>query len=183
MNEQIFLNGVPAVGFGEGPLEAMSKVPLVGVIVGASGGGLLGYLLGKNVGGVVGALLGGIGGVLVETAVAKAAPATPSSPPATSTPAQMLPGQVWTTVGIVRPTKPWTNVSKSDVEAAVTIALSKIGLSLRDGSWTADYTFTIGIYPVRATVLPDTLPIVSEWADQITFFNVAQAPVAQDWTL
>ncbi len=172
MNEQIFLSGAPVVGFGGGnvPLTSLDK-PLIGFIAGATGGAIVGALVGKKVGAVIGAVLGTIGGGAIGFAINDAHAAAPPSPE------PMLPGQVWTAVGVVHPIKEWTSASKRAVEDAVTTALAKEGITLIDGMWNADYTFTVAMQPTRTpTTMLSALPLASEWADQINFSNVTRAP-------
>lgn len=172
LHERISLNGRHTVGFGDGnvPLTSLDK-PLIGFLAGVTGGAIVGAIVGKGVGAAVGAVAGAIGGAAVGFAINEAHAA-----PASTT--QMLPGQVWTTVGVVRPTKTWTADSKRAVEDAVTLALAKIGLTVLDGTWSGDYTLTVGVQPNQVTTLASgtTLPLASEWANQVAFSNIAQAP-------
>lgn len=170
MNEQIFLSGAPVVGFGSGnvPLTGLDK-PLIGFLVGATGGAIVGAIVGKGVGAVIGAVIGTIGGGAIGFAANYAHAAVPPSPE------PMLPGQVWTAIGLVHPIKEWTSVSKRAVEDAVTAALAKEGITLVDGMWNNDYTFTVAMQPTRVTTL-SALPLASEWADQINFSSVTRAP-------
>lgn len=168
MNEKISLGGVPVVGFGDDATSVAksSKPALLGALAGATVGALVGTLVKKGAGTLVGALIGGVGGgVIGSITTAEAAQA------------HMEPGQTWTATGAIHPIKAWSENSKRDVENAVETALVPFGLTLLDGKWTADYTFLVGVVPRRATNLPSTLPLASEWADRVDFSNIAQAPI------
>jgi hypothetical protein len=70
MNEQVFLNGAPVVGFGDAESElaherATAPATIAGFFVGAIGGAVLGNVVHKGaVGATVGTIVGGVGGLL-----------------------------------------------------------------------------------------------------------------------
>ena len=83
MNEQLFLNGAPAVGFGANEEDekkfygTMIGIPLGGLIIGTAGGALLGHATKSGaataVGAVIGGLVGGAGGVVLALRTLKTA--------------------------------------------------------------------------------------------------------------
>lgn len=85
MNEQIFLNGAPVVGFGSEITDADERhnkalgVWLLSFGVGAIGGGVVGYNSGKILGAVGGVVVGGIVGGVAGGAVAYAIASPPKS--------------------------------------------------------------------------------------------------------
>jgi len=89
-NDQIFLNGAPIVGFGDiqGAVPPIEHGPVIGILVGATGGAILGALVKKGIGAAVGAVVGGLGGAFVGVAIAKA---TPNNPPPSWRLAQQFP--------------------------------------------------------------------------------------------
>ena len=82
MNERVYFNGAPVVGFGASEEEekkfygTMIGVPLLGIIAGATGGALLAHKKGGAVatatGAVVGGLVGGAGGTALAVLVLRA---------------------------------------------------------------------------------------------------------------
>lgn len=69
MHEQISLNGVSVVGFGDEEAEkkqlaTVLGVPAAGFVVGVVGGALLGHLIKEGAGTVIGTIVGGIGGTI-----------------------------------------------------------------------------------------------------------------------
>lgn len=198
MNEQISLNGAPVVGFGDAELLGSPFVtrPTIGFIAGVVGGAVLGSFTKKPVWIATGTVVGGISGVVAGAAVAlhearvarekqKADAPPPTTTPTTPTSNEMLPGQVWTMIGVMHPTKTWTALSKRAVEDAVVVALSKIGLHVLDGDWSADYTFKLAVEPNQKTKLESgaTLPLESEWANQMTLSYITLSPATPDRTL
>jgi uncharacterized protein YcfJ len=75
VNERLFLNGAPTVGFGASEEDekqfygTMIGMPLGGLIIGTAGGALLGHATKSGavtaVGAVVGGLVGGAGGIML----------------------------------------------------------------------------------------------------------------------
>lgn len=95
-------------------------------------------------------------------------------------PLWLFPGQVWTLVAVVRPTRPWAEISKGDVARATRAALAGIGLTPIDAFWSGDYQLTVAVSVAKTTdVKPNTvLAIGSEWADRATLTRINQAPAA-----
>jgi hypothetical protein len=92
----------------------------------------------------------------------------------------MLPGQVWTIVVSVHPTKPWTDISKGSVAIAIRAALTGIGAIPIDGFWSGDYQFIVAASSIAATQIKigTVLTLLSEWANQGVITNINQAPAA-----
>jgi hypothetical protein len=89
LNEQMYLNGVPTVGFGETREEgekkfygAMIGLPFAGLVAGAAAGAVFGRAKASTaaLGAVVGGLVGGAGGIVAARQVLKSA-----APPSTTT--------------------------------------------------------------------------------------------------
>lgn len=94
--------------------------------------------------------------------------------------ATLIPGQVWTVVALVHPTKAWTDMSKSSVAIAVRIALSNAGIIPIDAFWSGDYQLTVAASTISTTQLSTgaVLALNSEWADQATITSINQAPAS-----
>lgn len=148
---------------------------------------------------LIGGLAAGAVGVLVYAGRAEAKPLPPPEPtPPSPTPPvppapqvisneDMLPGQVWSMVFLVNPTKPWTDYKMlQSVEDAITTALARAGLSVIDGEWgggdSGTHQFAVAVTPARTIKLSTeksrTIPIQSEWADYITIMRAARAPAS-----
>lgn len=84
-HERISFSGTPVVGFGGGDvsLKSLDK-PLIGFLVGVTGGAIVGALIGKGAGAAIGAMVGAIGGGAAGFAL-EDAHAAQSSTPASST--------------------------------------------------------------------------------------------------
>jgi hypothetical protein len=102
LNEQMYLNGVPTVGFGETREEgekkfygAMIGLPFAGLVAGAAAGAVFGRAKASTaaLGAVVGGLVGGAGGIVAARQVLKSAAspstttASPSAAPGMGNPA------------------------------------------------------------------------------------------------
>ena len=97
---------------------------------------------------------------------------------ASETTVTMTPGQIWTMVAVVTPSKQWVDISKGDVARAVRRALAGIGVYVIDGFWSNAYQFTVAASVVSLTQLKDgtMLALGSEWASQAKITQINQAP-------
>lgn len=210
MNEQIFLNGAPVIGFGESEDDEKKfygtqvGVPLVGLLTGS----VAGYLIGKT---VTGAVVGGLAGTTIgvvsaalllrntKSSVAETptpVPA-PSSPPTQPSPQRqtfvasedMLPGQVWSMVFLVHPTKPWTDYrTMQNAADDISAELARAGIKMiQSGTWAnsqegTGHQFTAVVSATKPIYLSRerqrTIPISSEWVDRIEILRAARAPAS-----
>jgi len=97
---------------------------------------------------------------------------------ASETTVTMIPGQVWTMVAVVTPSKQWTDISKGMVASAIRQALAGIGVYVIDGFWSNTYQFTVAASVISTTQLKDAtlLSLNSEWASQAKITQINQAP-------
>ncbi len=75
MTERVSMNGIPVVGFGDANISVSNPLlyaPLIGYVVGTTGGAVLGSLVSKSrISTGVGTALGGLGGIAIGVSLGR----------------------------------------------------------------------------------------------------------------